>query len=292
MKCLIAAGLIAITAIFVAVVALDRPAQAGWDIVWIDQPGVVVRDWSPVTVTIMVRNSMTGTINFSGSLKTPRKMDTPVIISSGTNRLNATCDGGGCIENWYGSIPPMSDVSYVTTFRGIEAQGDHIYSSARIIHSGFEEYYLEHSFLMVDPTPVPNTTPGITPVSTRPPSTATATPTSTLTVGITPVVTQVATAVATPDYTQVRIQQGWSLIALPSGYLRYTAASLLDEVDMRCLGVYQVSRWENGAWESYIKDLPTTGFPIEPGRGYFVRSRLAGTWRPFEPPSPYGNGCG
>jgi len=109
----------------------------------------------------------------------------------------------------------------------------------------------------------------------------TATPTSTSTPAVT--ATPAPTVVAIPfppTYLEIPLENGWNLISIPSDHSAYTARSLLAELGQQGIGVAQIAAWENGGWHSYLANLPTDGFAIRPGKGYFVRVTRSGTWYP------------
>ena len=43
--------------------------------------------------------------------------------------------------------------------------------------------------------------------------------------------------------------------------------------------VIEIDRWERSGWEAHICGVPPNDFPLEPGRGYFVRAEQATVWR-------------
>lgn len=83
-----------------------------------------------------------------------------------------------------------------------------------------------------------------------------------------------------PTYLNVPLGNGWNLVSIPSDASAYTASSLVAEMFRQGIVVAQVASWENGGWHSYLPGLPTDGFAILSGRGYFVRVTTSGTWHP------------
>ena len=82
------------------------------------------------------------------------------------------------------------------------------------------------------------------------------------------------------DLFESSIKVGWNLVALRAAPLQATSAEDL------CLSLngaqagtaIEVARWELGAWESHLCGLPPNSFPLETGRGYFIRASRATTW--------------
>jgi len=74
---------------------------------------------------------------------------------------------------------------------------------------------------------------------------------------------------------------GWNAIALPvSPTTPLDAAGLLDEVNRQGGNATGVYRWQAGGWEGYLAGLPFNNFPLEVGRGYFLRTDRGSNWRP------------
>ena len=44
--------------------------------------------------------------------------------------------------------------------------------------------------------------------------------------------------------------------------------------------VVELDRWEVGAWEGHRCGLPVNAFPLQAGRGYFVRLTRPAIWAP------------
>jgi len=87
------------------------------------------------------------------------------------------------------------------------------------------------------------------------------------------------TRISAPVSLQLTI--GWNLVALPMSRASDTASTAVVLVDTAA-GVtgtaLEVDRWESGAWEGHIADVALNRFPIELGRGYFVRSSRTVAW--------------
>lgn len=106
---------------------------------------------------------------------------------------------------------------------------------------------------------------------TPPRATATAIPT------VTPITT-VTNTVGTLGV--VTLNTGWNLISIPNSITTHSASSLLVEMNSQGLSTTHISKWENGSWSSHVSHLPTNNFPIEVGKGYFVKVGRAGQWHP------------
>lgn len=283
----------------VAVMSLTAfSANAGGQPVWIDAPDVVSpNDSSPITITVYVSNNLTETIAFYGSVFSPRQWNEWPSVSQGTTVTlqESQCRYDYCTDWWSGTVPSQTVVSFVV-----------VVSPSRIPTLGFSvEATLSHPEYRGQHVTVPyeiRNALSLTPIAAMSTPTVTATttisgsptPTSTPQSSVTTVATAITTPSAatptsssTPDYTYVSVNRGWTLLALPSPRLRgYTAASLLRELDDRCLRTVQIARWQNGGWQSFIPDFPVNDFPIEPGMGYFVKTDASGVWDPFRVPSP------
>jgi hypothetical protein len=82
------------------------------------------------------------------------------------------------------------------------------------------------------------------------------------------------------DLFEAPIKIGWNLVAL-----RATPLQTMSAEDL-CLSLngtqagtaLELARWELGAWESHLCGLPPNSFPMETGRGYFIRASRATTW--------------
>ncbi len=74
---------------------------------------------------------------------------------------------------------------------------------------------------------------------------------------------------------------GWNLVAFPLSRSTDTAATaivLVDTASGTAGTAMEIDRWESGAWESHVPTVPLNRFPIEAGRGYFVRVARPVTW--------------
>ena len=90
-----------------------------------------------------------------------------------------------------------------------------------------------------------------------------------------------------PVSLEVRVAPGWTLLGLPEpGVGPATASELVAELAARNFGPRQTVRWQDGSWQSHLPGFPVNDFPIEPGRGYFLRSTSGGTWVPGPRPQP------
>jgi hypothetical protein len=72
---------------------------------------------------------------------------------------------------------------------------------------------------------------------------------------------------------------GWNSISVPHSD-SYTAESLCDEIIGQGVTAVEIDRWYAGGWEGHICGLPFNDFPIEPGKGYFVKAGSAGQVTP------------
>lgn len=76
------------------------------------------------------------------------------------------------------------------------------------------------------------------------------------------------------------ILYGWAFIAppgeAPGG--AFTAQTLIDEINQQGGQAVEIARWENSGWESHIDGQPFNNFPVELGRGYFLRATGSSTW--------------
>jgi hypothetical protein len=82
------------------------------------------------------------------------------------------------------------------------------------------------------------------------------------------------------DLFEAPIKIGWNLVALRATPLQtMTAEDLCLSLNGTQAGTaIEVARWELGAWESHLCGLPPNSFPMETGRGYFIRAGRAATW--------------
>ena len=77
------------------------------------------------------------------------------------------------------------------------------------------------------------------------------------------------------------LTSGWNLVAFPlsrSTDTATTAIVLVDTASGTAGTAMEIDRWESGAWESHVPTVPLNRFPIEAGRGYFVRVARPVTW--------------
>jgi len=95
-----------------------------------------------------------------------------------------------------------------------------------------------------------------------------------------PQTTDLSTFAVQPADTRIQLLPGWNLISVPRGTAPYTAASLLTAIIAQGGSAQEVARWENGGWQGHVRGLPFNNFPIEVGRGYFVRVNASSTFRP------------
>ncbi|UCC64994.1 MAG: fibronectin type III domain-containing protein, partial [Anaerolineae bacterium] len=72
------------------------------------------------------------------------------------------------------------------------------------------------------------------------------------------------------------LQIGWNSIGVPHTDA-YTAESLCDEIISQGVTAVEIDRWYAGGWEGHICGLPFNDFPIEIGKGYFVKADSSGT---------------
>lgn len=74
----------------------------------------------------------------------------------------------------------------------------------------------------------------------------------------------------------IALQSGWNMISLPvSPTTPLTAEGLLKAINAQGGQATEVTRWQAGGWNSHILGLPFNDFPIEVGRGYFVKATRA-----------------
>lgn len=84
---------------------------------------------------------------------------------------------------------------------------------------------------------------------------------------------------------QLALQPGWNLVGVPHPESRYTAQSLLDDINNQDGACSEVDRWLNGGWDAHIDDLPFNDFEIATGAGYFVKCSQASSFMPSPLPS-------
>lgn len=78
---------------------------------------------------------------------------------------------------------------------------------------------------------------------------------------------------------------GWNLVTMPARpYPSLTAESLLQAIAAQGGTCTEIDQWRNGGWDAHIGGLPFGNFPIEMGKGYFLRCNgsLAFRLRGFE----------
>lgn len=82
------------------------------------------------------------------------------------------------------------------------------------------------------------------------------------------------------DDVRVAFQAGWNLIALPGApATSLTSAALCTALNGTSAGsALEIDRWESGGWSGHVCGVPANTFPIEMGRGYFVRMAKPATW--------------
>ncbi|MBC7223153.1 MAG: beta-galactosidase [Anaerolineae bacterium] len=83
-----------------------------------------------------------------------------------------------------------------------------------------------------------------------------------------------------PPSVEIALHYGWNLISLPvQPATPYTAQSLLEEINAQGGSAVEVDRWLPTAdWGAYILGGPFPDFPIELGKGYFVKCNAPSTW--------------
>jgi hypothetical protein len=76
-----------------------------------------------------------------------------------------------------------------------------------------------------------------------------------------------------------RLATGWNLVGVTiSATIAVTAQDLLEAVTAAGGSAVQVARWQDGAWQVHGQGAAGTPFPLEAGRGYFVRAAAPSTW--------------
>ncbi len=83
------------------------------------------------------------------------------------------------------------------------------------------------------------------------------------------------------------ISSGWTFVA-PAVHLGYNAESMCGQINVDGGSASEINRWLSGAWEGHVCGRPFQNWPVEDGRGQFVRSAAASTWCQLggEIPSP------
>ena len=77
------------------------------------------------------------------------------------------------------------------------------------------------------------------------------------------------------------LTSGWNLLAFPFSRSTDTAATaivLVDTASGTAGTAMEIDSWESGAWDGHVPTVPLNRFPIETGRGYFVRVAKSVTW--------------
>ena len=77
------------------------------------------------------------------------------------------------------------------------------------------------------------------------------------------------------------IATGWNLVSFPVCRASDTASTAVVLVDTAAGApgtTSEIDRWESGAWDGHIANVALNRFPIELGRGYFVRSSRTVAW--------------
>ncbi|MBC8422481.1 MAG: fibronectin type III domain-containing protein, partial [Chloroflexi bacterium] len=78
------------------------------------------------------------------------------------------------------------------------------------------------------------------------------------------------------------LQIGWNSIGVPHCDT-YTAESLCEEIIGQGVTAIEIDRWYASGWDGHICGLPFNDFPIEIGKGYFVKAASAGLVTPTCP---------
>ena len=73
---------------------------------------------------------------------------------------------------------------------------------------------------------------------------------------------------------------GWNLVSVLYASPPLTAESLLTGINDQGGQCGEADRWENSGWESHPVHLPFNVFPIETGRGYFLKCTANSTYTP------------
>jgi len=83
-----------------------------------------------------------------------------------------------------------------------------------------------------------------------------------------------------PPAFDISLHYGWNMISLPvEPPAPYTALSLLNEINAQGGSAVEVDRWLlTGDWGAYILGGPFPDYPIELGKGYFVKCNAPSTW--------------
>lgn len=78
------------------------------------------------------------------------------------------------------------------------------------------------------------------------------------------------------------LQVGWNSVSIPHTDA-YTAKTLCEEIISQGVAAVEIDRWHAGGWQGHVCGLPFNDFPIERGKGYFVKSDSAGEVIPTGP---------
>ncbi len=75
---------------------------------------------------------------------------------------------------------------------------------------------------------------------------------------------------------------GWHLISVPFSPTAYDSETLTQAIDGSGVSVVSVVRWDSlrGRWDIHQKGNELGIWPIEKGKGYFVRTLNPGSWTP------------
>jgi hypothetical protein len=77
------------------------------------------------------------------------------------------------------------------------------------------------------------------------------------------------------DAVPLDLQVGWNAVSVPHSDA-YTAESLCNEITAQGVTALEIDRWHAGGWQGHICGLPFNDFPIELGKGYFIKADSAG----------------
>ena len=76
------------------------------------------------------------------------------------------------------------------------------------------------------------------------------------------------------------VGRGWSLVGLPARpVLTVTAEALLQGINEAGGAASEIAAWQDGGWSSHLLGVPANDFPLEAGRGYFVRGTAPASWQ-------------
>ena len=95
----------------------------------------------------------------------------------------------------------------------------------------------------------------------------------------------VVTTTTTASITQtmlswpISIEGTWNFISLPLvPATSYTANKWCEEINNQGSSVVEIDRWDQGGWEGHLCEFSFNHFPIEMGKGYFIRANAASSW--------------